>query len=282
MGLYKPSELKAFLNEIEAAPKKQLSQNFLIDGNIVRKIITLADVQKGDSVLEIGPGPGVLTEALLEIGAQVVAVEKDRKFAQALYRFQTFDERLKVFEHDVLQWDISQHLHKRFKVIANLPYHITTPILTRFLPCLDIFQSITVMVQKEVAERMLARHGTAAYGSLSVFVQFYSDPIKGFIVEPTCFYPPPKVQSAVIQFRLKQPPDVSAERFFEMTRTAFQHRRKMLRTSLKKKYPLDLLEQGLKKIGKGAFARPEELSLADFLVLFNEIDQQKYDLGSQE
>lgn len=273
MGLYKPSVLKVFLDEMEAVPKKRLSQNFLIDGNIVRKIIAFADVKQGDSVLEIGPGPGVLTEALLEAGAQVIAVEKDHKFAQALNRFQTPDNRFKVFEQDVLDWDISKHLHKRCKVIANLPYHITTPILTRFLPCQDLIQSITVMVQKEVAERMLAHAGTGEYGSLSVFVQFYSDPIKGFVVEPTCFYPAPKVQSAVVQFRLKKPPGVPDDRFFEMTRTAFQHRRKMLRTSLKKKYPLVALEEALKKIGKGNLVRPEELSLSDFLVLFHEIEQ---------
>lgn len=273
MGLYKPSELKAFLQEIEAAPKKYLSQNFLIDGNIVRKIIDLADVKKGDSILEIGPGPGVLTEALLHEGAEVIAVEKDRKFAQALYRLQTADQQLKVFEEDVLDWDASQHLSRPSKIIANLPYNITTPILTRFLPCKDLFQSITVMVQKEVAERMVAPHATAAYGSLSVFVQFYSDPIKGFVVEPTCFYPAPKVQSAVVQLILKTPPPVEAKRFFEMTRKAFQHRRKMVRTSLKDQYPLPLLEEGLKKIGKGLLVRPEELSLSDFLVLFHEIDQ---------
>lgn len=274
MSLYKPSALKAFLAEIGAAPIKFLSQNFLIDGNIVRKIIKFADIKAGDSVLEIGPGPGVLTEELLAQGAQVFAVEKDRKFAAALTRLQTEDKRLIVFEDDALEWNPASHLNPQTKLVANLPYNITTPILTHFLPRRELFQTITVMVQKEVAERLLAHPGSKAYGSLSVFVQFYSDPIKGFIVEPTCFYPAPKVQSAVVQFRLKTPPIPAEDRFFEMTRCAFGQRRKMVHTTLKKLYPLDRVEEGLKKIDKGLKVRPEELSLADFLMLFEVINQK--------
>ncbi len=282
MSLYKPTELKAFLAEIGAAPMKFLSQNFLIDGNIVRKIVKLAGVKKGDSILEVGPGPGVLTQELLAQGATVFAVEKDRKFAAALHRLQTSDGRLQVFEDDVLKWDPALHLKPGTKLIANLPYNITTPILTHFLPHRELFQSLTVMVQKEVGERLLAQPGSKAYGSLSVFVQFYSDPVKGFIVEPTCFYPAPKVQSAVVQFKLKEPPIPSDDQFFEMTRRAFGQRRKMVHTTLKNHYPLDLVEEGLIKIGKGLKVRPEELSLADFLMLFQIINKQQHHLGSQK
>jgi 16S rRNA (adenine1518-N6/adenine1519-N6)-dimethyltransferase len=130
------------------------------------------------------------------------------------------------------------------------------------------------MVQKEVGERMVAKPGSKAYGSLSIFVQFYSDPVKGFIVEPSCFYPAPKVQSAVIHCKLKPPPVLSEERFFAMTRRAFGQRRKMVHTTLRNHYPLDRIEEGLEKIGKGLKVRPEELSLADFLVLFKIIEQQ--------
>jgi 16S rRNA (adenine1518-N6/adenine1519-N6)-dimethyltransferase len=274
MELYKPSELKAFLAEIGAAPIKFLSQNFLIDGNIVRKIVKFADIKPGDSVLEIGPGPGALTQELLAQGAHVFAVEKDRKFASALTRLQTDDKRLDVFEDDVLHWNPAPHLKPHTKLIANLPYNITTPILTHFLPHRELFQTITVMVQKEVAERLLASPGSKTYGSLSVFVQFYSDPIKGFIVQPSCFYPAPKVQSAVVQFRLKTPPIKAEDLFFEMTRCAFGQRRKMVHTTLKKLYPLDRIEEGLAKVGKGLKVRPEELSLADFLVLFEVIHQK--------
>lgn len=269
--LYKPTELKAFLAEIGAAPQKFLSQNFLIDGNIVRKIVRIADVKSGDTILEIGPGPGVLTQELLAQGATVIAVEKDRKFATALQRLQTEDRRLHVYEDDALKWDPSNQLSHGSKMIANLPYNITTPILTQFLPRHDLLSSITVMVQREVADRMVAKPGTKAYGSLSVFVQFYSDPAIGFIVEPTCFYPAPKVQSAVIQLRLKKPPREATEKFFQMTRAAFGKRRKMVTSTLKHHYPIEKIADGLSKIGKGLKVRPEELSLDDFLVLFDEI-----------
>ena len=270
MALYKPSELRAFLEEIGASPKKSLSQNFLIDGNIIRKISTLADIQPGDSVLEIGPGPGVLTEELLARGAHVLAVEKDRKFAAALHRLQTPDNRLTVIEGDILEEEFP--LKPNTKLVANLPYQITTPVLTKFLPQKNLFQSITVMVQKEVATRYLGQPGGKDYGSITVFVRFYSEPQYGFTVEPTCFYPPPRVRSAVVKFTLKDHPAVSSEEaFFAMTRRAFQQRRKMLRSSLKNAYDLTKIDQGLEKIGKGLQVRPEELSLDDFLILFQEI-----------
>lgn len=275
MALYKPSELRDFLEEIGASPKKSLSQNFLIDGNILRKIAVLADIQAGDFVLEIGSGPGVLTEELLARGAHVLAIEKDRKFAAALHRLQTEDNRLTVIEGDVLEEDFSSYLKPNTKVVANLPYQITTPVLTKFLPQKKFFQSITVMVQKEVATRFLGHPGTKDYGSITVFVQFYSQPEYGFTVEPTCFYPPPRVRSAVVKFTLRDPPDVSSEEaFFSMTRRSFQQRRKMLRSSLKNDYEITSIDRGLEKIGKGLQVRPEQLSLADFLILFQEIEKK--------
>jgi len=275
MALYKPSTLRAFLEEIGASPKKSLSQNFLIDGNIIRKIITLAHVQPGDFVLEIGPGPGVLTEELLARGAHVLAVEKDRKFASALHRLQTQDQRLTVIEGDILEQDLSKVLKPRTKLVANLPYQITTPILTAFLPKKAFFESITVMVQKEVAARYTALPSTNDYSSITVFVQFYSDSLYGFTVEPTCFYPPPRVKSAVVKFTLKDHPPVSSEEaFFAMTRRAFQQRRKMIRSSLKFVYDQESIDRGLEKIGKGLQVRPENLSLADFLILSHEIHQK--------
>lgn len=273
MALYKPSALRAFLEEIGASPKKSLSQNFLVDGNIIRKIATLAGVQTGDPVLEIGPGPGVLTEELLARGAHVLAVEKDRKFAAALPRLQTPDHRLTVIEGDILEQDLSKLLKPKTKLVANLPYQITTPILTAFLPKREFFESITVMVQKEVAARFSALPGTKDYSSITLFVQFYSQPEYGFTVEPTCFYPPPRVKSSVVKFTLREPPPVSSEEaFFAMTRRAFQQRRKMVRTSLKNAYEIASIDRGLEKIGKGLQVRPENLSLADFLILFQEID----------
>jgi 16S rRNA (adenine1518-N6/adenine1519-N6)-dimethyltransferase len=275
MALYKPSTLRAFLEEIDAFPKKSLSQNFLIDGNIIRKIVTLAGVEPGDLVLEIGPGPGVLTEELLARGAHVLAVEKDRKFAKALTRLQTPDKRLTVIEGDILEQDLSKLLKPKTKLVANLPYQITTPILTEFLPKNDFFESITVMVQKEVSARFIAKPSTSDYSSITVFVQFYSDPEYGFTVEPTCFYPPPRVRSAVVKFKLKDHPLVSSEEaFFAMTRRAFQQRRKMIRASLRLIYDQASIDRGLEKIGKGLQVRPENLSLSDFLILSHEIQKK--------
>lgn len=283
MALYKPSTLRAFLEEIDAFPKKSLSQNFLIDGNIIRKIVTLAGIEPGDFVLEIGSGPGVLTEELLARGAHVLAVEKDRKFAKALTRLQTDDERLTVIEGDILELDLSKLLKPKTKLVANLPYQITTPILTEFLPKKEFFESITVMVQKEVSARFIAKPSTKDYSSITVFVQFYSQPEFGFTVEPTCFYPPPRVKSAVVKFQLKDHPPVSSEEdFFAMTRRAFQQRRKMIRSSLKLVYEQDSIDKGLEKIGKGLQVRPENLSLADFLILSYEIHKKQDDLSTKK
>jgi len=259
MNIYKPSELKAFLTQIGASPKRSLSQNFLIDGNIIKKIIKLANIQQKDTVLEIGPGPGALTEACLATGAHVIAVEKDRKFASALHRWQTQDKRLTVYEDDILTWDIDTPAGTN--LIGNLPYAIVAPILARFLPRKDLFSSLTLMVQKEVADRLTARAGSSSYSSLSLFVQFYSDPIKGFVVQPSCFYPVPKVTSAVIQLIPKDPPPVAPDRFFALVHKAFQKRRKMIRSSLK-----------LSSFGS---SRPEELSLDNFLTLFHEMEEQE-------
>jgi 16S rRNA (adenine1518-N6/adenine1519-N6)-dimethyltransferase len=265
---YQPSELKKLLYEIGAFPKKGLSQNFLIDGNIVRKIVKTAGVEKNNPVLEIGPGPGALTEALLEAGASVIAVEKDAKFAEALKRLQSPDNHLTIYQEDFLKFDLST-IPKNTKVVANLPYHITTPILSRLIPLYNTFTSITVMVQKEVASRMCAKAGEKEYGSLSLFLQFYCNITYGFTVEPTCFYPRPKVRSSVVKLTLKKPPDVSSEeRFFLMMRTAFQMRRKMLLVSLKELYPeIETV------IGEESKKRPEELSLDDFLRFFEKIEK---------
>lgn len=266
--VYQPSELQKFLHEIGAAPKKGLSQNFLIDGNIVRKIVKTAQVSANDAVVEIGPGPGALTAALLDAKALVTAVEKDTKFAAALTRLQTPDHRLTVIEGDFLKIDL-QKLPPRCKVVANLPYNITTPILSRLVPLRQQIESLTIMVQKEFADRMCAKAGSADYSSLSVFLQFYCDISYGFTVEPSCFYPRPKVRSSVVVLKLKRPPQVSSEeRFFQMVRSAFQMRRKMLRVSLKKLYP-DIET----KIGENSKKRPEELSLNDFLLLFQKVEQ---------
>lgn len=270
MNLYKPSELQEFLKKHNLLPKKGLSQNFLIDGNIIQKIIDLAELQEGELVIEIGPGPGALTEALLKRGAQVIAIEKDRKLAQELSRLQTPDNRLQVVSEDALTLSFPDLLKGRSaKVIANLPYQITTPILTTLLPLYPPLTSLTLMVQKEFAERLMGKPHTPEYSSITLFSEFYGKITKHFVVSPGCFYPKPKVHSMVVHYKThaaKLPGE--EEPFFTLTRTAFGKRRKMLKSSLKELYPLEKIEEGLISLNIPMTARPEELSLGQFIALY--------------
>jgi 16S rRNA (adenine1518-N6/adenine1519-N6)-dimethyltransferase len=273
--MYRPSELHSFLDQQGLSPKKRLSQNFLIDGNVIRKIIAVADVQPNDLILEIGSGPGSLTQALLTKGAEIIAIEKDRSFAKALERLQTNDQRLHLYYDDILTFpfeELNQFKKEgqKIKVIANLPYHLTTPILQRLLVRNDLFSSCTLMMQEEVAQRVTAQPSTPHYGSLTLFIRFYSHPSYGFGVNRRCFYPIPKVNSAIVRFELHEPPltGTNCNAFFILTRTAFGHRRKMLRVSLKVFFPSQVIEEALIAIGKNSLARPENLSLEDFLQLY--------------
>ncbi len=170
MAIYKPTELIQFLSGLGISPKKGLSQNFLIDGNIIRKIVATAGVEPGDVVLEIGPGPGALTEALLEAGATVLAVEKDPILAEALGRIKSDKGTLKVFCEDILEFDVENvlknHLKKgqRAKVIANLPYHLTTSIVTKFVILRELFEKLVIMIQDEVAKRYVSLPGVRNMG----------------------------------------------------------------------------------------------------------------------
>lgn len=255
------SELLPFLKTIQAAPQKKLSQNFLIDPNIVGKIIDLAEISPKDPVLEIGPGPGALTQALLKRGADVWAVEMDRIFAKHLHRHQ--NGHLRIYEEDFLKFPLNS-LPKNIKVVANLPYHITTPILEKLFA--HSFFCIVIMVQKEVAVRMQAKPGTKDMGSLSLFVQFHSKVIDLFAVAPSCFYPKPKVDSTVIRLDARPIPTTNP---FPLIHPAFQHRRKMLTSSLP--YPKDAMQKALMEIGLRPDARPEMLSLSQWIQLTEKI-----------
>lgn len=275
MPIYKPSELRLFLDQLGIFPKKGLSQNFLIDGNIIRKIVAISEVDSEDTILEIGPGPGSLTQALLATGAHVLAVEKDVVLAQALERLQTPDQKLTVFCHDILTFSLKEeilplmHEGQKAKVIANLPYHLTTPIIAQLIPLRELFFSLTIMLQEEVARRLTAQPGTPEYSSFTIFLNFYTTPHYAFTVSRNCFYPIPKVNSAVVVLKLREPPLTGndATTFFQLTRTAFEHRRKMLRSSLKDLFPSQTIESALEAIGQNPLARPETLSLEHFLQL---------------
>jgi 16S rRNA (adenine1518-N6/adenine1519-N6)-dimethyltransferase len=274
--IYKPTELFQFLESLGIAPRKGLSQNFLIDGNILRKIVQTASIAPKDLVLEIGPGPGSLTEELLNAEASVLAVEKDVKLAQALERLKTESNHLEVFCEDILKFPIETVFQDKvgIKVVANLPYHLTTPIIVRLTALYPMIQTIVVMVQEEVARRFVAKPGTSEYSSISVFLNFYADVEYGFTVGKNCFYPAPKVDSAIVVLKLKKPPSVSnVEHFFEMTRTAFHQRRKMLRSSLRELYSSEAISSALLNLKLNPLSRPENLSLNQFISLFEALQK---------
>lgn len=273
--LYQPSELRQFLEGLGIAPKKGLSQNFLIDGNILKKIVHVACLSSDDVIVEIGPGPGALTQALLASGATVIAIEKDELFANLLKRLDPTENQLHVICEDILLVDIETVLApflqkgKKAKVIANLPYHLTSAIVTKLVTLHKSLSTLILMVQDEVAHRYTASAHTKEYGSLTLFLNYHSKTRYAFPVSNHCFYPKPKVQSAVVTLDLHTPPSVSNEElFFQMTRTAFAHRRKMLRGSLKEMAAPTTIMNALKQIGKSPEARPEELTLEDFLAFF--------------
>jgi|ERR1700722_8473935 len=283
MDIFKPSILQAFLKERGLHPKKGLSQNFLTDGNIIQKIVNTAAISKGDQVIEIGPGPGALTEALLEKGASVTAIEMDPLFARELHRLKTAKNHLEVICCDFLTFPLEDFFQKhpgKFKIVANLPYHITTPILTLLLPLHTSIESLTVMVQKEFADRMIAKKRTPAYSSFTLFFEFYAKATEWFVVSPNCFYPRPKVHSTVVHCQLHTPPiHINIPAFFQLTRAAFGKRRKMLRTSLKEQYPVEKIEHALQNIGCPPTARPEELSLQEFILLFELLNNRTSQQG---
>ncbi len=278
MPLYRPSELKDFLLANGVSPKKVLSQNFLIDGNILRKIVSVSEVDSNDVILEIGPGPGALTEQLLNKDAQIIAVEKDNELFALLPRLDNAPEKLHAYNDDIMKFPIKETVqsyltdHKKAKVIANLPYHLTTPILENIVPMQDTFSRIVVMVQDEVARRFTAKPGTSDYSSFTVFLSFYADCHYAFQVKRNCFHPAPKVDSAIVVMDLKPPPEVSdIDKFFELTRSAFQQRRKMLRSSLSKLYPKELIVDTLESLSMNPHTRPGELDVGQFIRLFESL-----------
>lgn len=274
------------LKTLEKHPKKSLSQNFLIDKNILDKIIRTADIKTDDRVLEIGPGAGALTIALLKAKprVQVIAVEKDRVFASYLKNLHL--PNLTVAEDDILKTDLVKLVKKfpnanagnltaarKVKVVSNLPYNIATAVIIKLLQQHRLFSSLTLMMQKEVAERIVAGTKTKAYGSLSLFVKTYAEAEIAFIVSPASFYPRPEVKSAVVNFKLKKPPlkKTELEQWHGFVRTAFAQRRKKLTSSLKKTASKETVSRALTDLNLSLDSRPEELAFQEFLNLFHKI-----------
>jgi 16S rRNA (adenine1518-N6/adenine1519-N6)-dimethyltransferase len=252
--------------------KKSLGQNFLLDLNLTSKIARLAGDISGHDVLEVGPGPGGLTRGLLAAGARrVVALEKDPRCMPALAQISAaYPGRLDVFNADALEFDMRGQLTGPVRVVANLPYNVGTELLVRWLTPKDwppFWSSLTLMFQKEVAERIIAKPGTKAYGRLGILAQWKSTPSVVMELPPEAFTPPPKVHSAVVHLEALAEPRFPAPAglLSSTVAMAFNQRRKMLRSSLKSAAPD--IETALRDAGLEPTARAEEISLEGFCAL---------------
>lgn len=259
--IWRPSELKAFLAEHGLSAQKGLSQHFLIDGNVIGKMVALADKP---TTLEIGPGPGGITQELLKAGHKVIAIEKDRALASLLERFQTDDQRLTVEQGDILVVDLYELVDEQTCIVSNLPFQITAPVLSRLVIRSDLFSRMVVLVQDEVARRMTASPRTRDYGSLTLFLQLYANTTYAFKVSRRSFWPSPRVDSAVVVLDLHKPTIDEPEELEGLMRAAFQQRRKMLRRSLGELYGKKEIIAALEKAKLPPQARPEELTLIEF------------------
>lgn len=278
--LYSPSQVREVLDRHGFTFSKGLGQNFLIDGNIVRKIVKSADIGKDDYVLEIGPGMGTLTEELALNAKKVIAVEIDERLRPVLAETLDPYDNVEVVYGDVLKLPLREIIEDKcggqpVKVVANLPYYVTTPIIGRLIEEELPLVSISVMVQKEVADRMVARPHTKDYGSLTLFVGFYTEPQIMMKVPKTVFMPQPKIDSSVIRLNVrKELPDTNRDSYFKLVRAAFSKRRKTLINALST-YGLEAdkeeIREALKRAGIEETVRGEDLGMEDYVRLAREL-----------
>lgn len=255
---------------------KKLGQNFLIDAGIVQGIVDAADIHPGDKVLEIGPGIGTLTQGLAEAGAEVTAVELDKKLPAILAKTLEGYENVRIIPGDILKVNIPELMGGQpFKVAANLPYYITTPILMALLERHLPITHLVTMVQKEVAERMVAKPGSRIYGALSVAVQYYTAPEIVLDVPPRSFIPAPEVDSVVISCRVRENPAVRVKdekMFFRVVKAAFGQRRKTLQNAMKAAgIEKEAVKLSLEKADIDGTRRGETLSLDEFAAIADEL-----------
>ncbi len=273
--LSNPKETIRVIQENGFTFQKRFGQNFLIDDYVIDKIIRASDIGPDSEVLEIGPGIGTLTQHLAENAGRVVAVEIDTKLIPILEKTLQEYDNVEVINGDIMKQDIGAIFEGRsFSIVANLPYYITTPIIMSLLESRVPAETITVMIQKEVADRMQASPGSKDYGALSLAVQYYSEPYLAANVPPNCFIPRPNVGSAVIRLKiLKQPPvSVKDEKhMFSLIRAAFNQRRKTLVNAVRNyeglAYEREEIEDALTKLGYDVRIRGEALDLEGFAKL---------------
>ncbi len=278
-----PSVTKKIIEQNEFYFKKNFGQNFLIDSNILQNIVECAGITEEDCVLEIGPGIGSLTQVIAERAKKVIAVEIDKHLIPILQQTVGEYQNIEIRNQDILKTDIDEIIQnendgKDIKIVANLPYYITTPIIMDLLENHRKVESITVMVQKEVAERMQAQFGSKDYGALSIAVQYYCEAKINMIVPPSCFMPKPKVSSAVITLKLQKEPilkGIDEKLFFHIVKCAFGQRRKTLLNSLYNQSKLglskEMLTEAIQSVGLDERVRGEILSIQQFGELTKQI-----------
>ncbi len=261
--------------------QKKFGQNFLIDTHVLDKIISAAEISKEDMVLEIGPGIGTMTQYLAEAAGKVIAVEIDKNLIPILQDTLSGYDNVRVINEDVMRLDIQKLVEtenegRPIKVVANLPYYITTPIIMGLFEKHVPLHSITVMVQKEVADRMQTGPGNKDYGALSLAVQYYAKPYIVANVPPNCFMPRPKVGSAVIRLTCHEKPPVQVadeKLMFDIIRASFNQRRKTLANGLNNSdlldFPKEKILAAIESLGKGSSIRGEALSFQEFAALSN-------------
>jgi 16S rRNA (adenine1518-N6/adenine1519-N6)-dimethyltransferase len=270
------AETRALLAEEGLAPRKHLGQNFLVDRKVVARMVDLAAIGEAEAVAEIGPGLGALTDVLATRAARLYVVEYDRGFCEVLRRKFAQMPTVRLIEGDVLKVDLRAAIPEgTVKVVASLPYNVAVPILFRFLDERAIFTDLTVMLQREVADRLLARPGSRAYGAPSLLFQLYAEPVGRFRVPASAFYPRPQVTSEVIRVRLSLAPRVPVDDpalLRALVRAAFNQRRKMLRNAVQTLPPRfapapESWEGIFAACGVDGRVRGETLDLATFAAL---------------
>ncbi len=264
-------------------PRKRFGQHFLVDKNVILKIVSAAGVEKGDTILEVGPGRGALTEIFLDKGARVLTIEIDRDLSKALKKRFSGNPDFELVEADVLKVsfvELAGRYGCKFKVVSNLPYNISGPVVVKFLEQRRAFSSLTLMLQKEVALRLTATPATKDYGALTVLTRAYVDAKVEFDVQPGSFFPAPKVTSTVISMQVLEKSrlidvekgDMDEVFFKKVVKSAFAQRRKTLANSMKTLgLPPDVITGARVSTGSDPKKRGETLSLLDFIALTREL-----------
>ena len=267
------TQVKDLLQKYDINPRKSLGQNFVVEPNTIRQIIELASIEADDFVIEVGPGIGSLTSSLLEVAGHVTAIEVDDALVRVLTDLlRPEDNRFRLVNADVMNLDVNALLAARnesWNLVANLPYNISVPLICDFLERVPVITKMTVMVQKEVAERLVAKTGEKAFGLPSLKIQYFAEVKKIADVPPSVFLPKPKVDSSLVQIERREKYVTSAnyDVLFELAKRSFSQRRKMLRRSLKETFDLNDFESA----GIDPTRRAEDITLEEWGALTNQL-----------